>query len=202
MLVRLTPQQLYRLNNRSALNAKAKVTMARRRLEHPEEVRRTRKAWEDANREHVQSLWRDSYARHAERRRAYAVKWRSSNRSKSREMTRAWREANPEQTRAAIAAWRSTHREQVRALNHNYRARSHSASGHATAEQIEQRFAYYGNSCAYCGVLATAIDHAIPLSRGGSHWPANLYPACTSCNSSKKDKTPREFRAYLLVTKE
>ena len=46
----------------------------------------------------------------------------------------------------------------------------------------------WGGKCAYCGAPATAIDHAIALTRGGTHWPANLRPSCKSCNSSKGKK--------------
>lgn len=44
-------------------------------------------------------------------------------------------------------------------------------------------------TCYLCGrnvhVNTFAIDHCIPLYRGGSHTWANLYPACTPCNESK-----------------
>ncbi|HWQ68475.1 MAG TPA: HNH endonuclease, partial [Patescibacteria group bacterium] len=32
-----------------------------------------------------------------------------------------------------------------------------------------------------------------PLSRGGETQPGNVVPACTSCNSSKKDRSPLEW---------
>lgn len=56
--------------------------------------------------------------------------------------------------------------------------------------------------CAYCGAPATTLDHIRPRARGGSDDPANLIPACRSCNSSKSalalDEwfiTPRGARA-------
>jgi len=47
--------------------------------------------------------------------------------------------------------------------------------------------------CRYCGRPADAWDHVFPWSRGGADGPANLVPACTSCNSSKGDDTPEEW---------
>lgn len=50
--------------------------------------------------------------------------------------------------------------------------------------------------CAYCGCdvsLHPTTDHLIPLSRGGKHSIDNIKIACTSCNSSKNDKTLIEW---------
>jgi len=53
------------------------------------------------------------------------------------------------------------------------------------------------NSCAYC--LSTtkklAMDHLVPLSRGGSHIKENIVPSCKSCNSRKSAKPFLEFIA-------
>ncbi len=70
------------------------------------------------------------------------------------------------------------------------------ANGTATLEQEAARIAYYGGVCAYCEGPYEHLDHAIPLSRGGTGWPANLRPACASCNLSKHTKTPKEFAEY------
>lgn len=53
--------------------------------------------------------------------------------------------------------------------------------------------------CTYCGATgkdrAMHVDHAIPLSRGGSDEWHNLVPACEPCNLEKHAKTPEEFAA-------
>jgi len=74
------------------------------------------------------------------------------------------------------------------------RARKANAPGFVTAEQLQARIDFYGGLCAYCSRSYECIDHVIPLSRGGSNWPANLMPACKSCNSSKGDKTLEEWK--------
>lgn len=61
-----------------------------------------------------------------------------------------------------------------------------------------------GGICYLCGRAIAkgqlALDHVIPLSRGGADTPDNIRAAHRSCNSSKHDKTPDEyFRWRALV---
>lgn len=92
---------------------------------------------------------------------------------------REWRKNNPERTRA-----------QIRAQNSARYARIKGAPGHATAEDIQARWDYYGGKCWICGDAATDTDHVKPLAKGGSNWPANLRPACRRCNRSKSAQWP------------
>ena len=57
-----------------------------------------------------------------------------------------------------------------------------------------------GWRCTYCGTATDAphCDHVMPLSRGGSSDFDNLTTACPSCNTSKSDKTPDEWRRACL----
>jgi 5-methylcytosine-specific restriction endonuclease McrA len=80
----------------------------------------------------------------------------------------------------------------------DYRGRKRDAAGSFTAEQWQDRLAYYGGKCIYCGTTDNiTIEHRIPLVRGGSNWASNLAPACRSCNCSKGKKTEKEFRIHL-----
>lgn len=75
------------------------------------------------------------------------------------------------------------------------------ATGTFTLSQFYARCEYYGWCCYLCGKSVTrqtvSIEHRIPITRGGSNWPANLAPACRSCNSRKHTKTEQEYRQYL-----
>lgn len=63
-----------------------------------------------------------------------------------------------------------------------------------TAEQWQERLEEFDYHCAYCwasGVKLTQ-DHLIPISRGGHHTIDNIVPACTPCNSRKKNRSMLE----------
>ena len=49
------------------------------------------------------------------------------------------------------------------------------------------------HACAYCGDEADAVDHIIPVSRGGPHVQENLVAVCKPCNSSKGNKLLEEW---------
>ena len=66
--------------------------------------------------------------------------------------------------------------------------------------------------CRYCGKklawrnygilgakAAWEVDHGIPLSRGGSDYFRNLWPACVECNREKSDMPTREYRRYFKL---
>jgi hypothetical protein len=63
----------------------------------------------------------------------------------------------------------------------------------------------WSNCCAYCGksgeVEALEIEHALPVSRGGSDAPGNLLLACSSCNQRKGTQTLEEFGFGDLLLK-
>lgn len=117
------------------------------------------------------------------------------------------RRENPEAVRTERkrwkAAWRAAHPEAVRANNRKWKALKRGAEGHSTGQQDQWRLEYYGGQCAYCRTDLEALDvawhwdHVIPLSKGGSNWPANLRPACPTCNTAKSDQ---DWRSWLKTT--
>lgn len=57
-----------------------------------------------------------------------------------------------------------------------------------TLDQLKQRFTAYGWACWMCGgTNDLCVDHVKPRSKGGPHIPANIRPACASCNGRKHD---------------
>lgn len=55
-------------------------------------------------------------------------------------------------------------------------------------------------TCQYCGSKKgpLAIDHIVPVVRGGKDDESNLVTACRACNSKKKDRLPEECGMRLL----
>lgn len=128
-----------------------------------------------------------------ERWRANYRSWRARNLARARKgfRDRYWR--NPTAGRARSRAWKRRNPEKNRASSLRYHWRSRNATGQASAEQIRARIEFFGGRCSYCGGPHEQLDHAIPLSRGGTNWPANLRTSCTRCNLSKKQMTAIEF---------
>lgn len=59
------------------------------------------------------------------------------------------------------------------------------------AETRARLFDVTGGLCGYgCGRVATSLDHVIPVAKGGRTGPGLMVPACTSCNSAKRDRDP------------
>jgi hypothetical protein len=54
-----------------------------------------------------------------------------------------------------------------------------------------------GYCCAYCGGVATTVDHVLPRSRGGTNSWTNTVTACGRCNGRKGNRTPEEARMRL-----
>jgi len=120
------------------------------------------------------------YKKWAEENRVYDLarkrRYYSENKEKERARFRAWKKANPGYDGIKKAVRRGQ-------LN----------AGNVTAGELRAVRALYGTQCLYCGAAATAMDHVIPLARGGAHAASNLVPACTTCNSRKRDSLPLEF---------
>lgn len=68
--------------------------------------------------------------------------------------------------------------------------KSGSATVEFSAQQLYDRWSYYGHRCYLCGDFASQSDHVKPLSKGGAHMLSNLRPICRPCNERKNDKWP------------
>lgn len=65
-----------------------------------------------------------------------------------------------------------------------------------TAAELEA-FNAHGWFCHYCEAReALTADHVIPRSRGGTDEAHNLVPACSTCNSSRRN---RPYDEYLEI---
>lgn len=70
-----------------------------------------------------------------------------------------------------------------------------------TFEQWTQTLEYYNYSCAYCGGGFEALDHFMPVVRGGGTTWSNCVPACQHCNSVKHDRLPADvFSPGIVVS--
>lgn len=161
-----------------------------------------------AHKEQMNKYSRERYATHKKQYAVSMKKWYRNNKKKHAANGAAWmqKKENRKKHQLSVSQWKLSNKEKCVLDNHNwkqnnkdkcqasllrYRARKNKAAGssYTTTQHIAWRWAMWGDNCYICGAKAVATDHVIPLSRRGTHWPANLRPTCLSCNSQKHNKS-------------
>jgi 5-methylcytosine-specific restriction endonuclease McrA len=149
---------------------------------HPEGARaRARKQYE-ANREQVLARSRERYAAKKDTILAQHKKWRAEHPGYWK---KNW-EADPDR---------------VRTKNANRRAKSRSAAGEFTQEDVAAQHERQTGKCFYCGTKLNGswhVDHVVPLVLGGTNHPENIVVACPKCNLAKNAKHPMDFAGILF----
>lgn len=141
--------------------------------------------------------------RHLEQRRKAgrerSQQWRKENPERSRDQAQRSYDKNVEQRRADARKHSRDYRQRVvgsdayraseRERSQRRRALLHGTPALFSEEEWVSCCDRFDFRCAYChrAVLLTA-DHVVPLIKGGAHAPANIVPACRSCNSRKRDR--------------
>lgn len=144
----------------------------------------------------VDSAWR---AANREKLRADAAKWRAANPDAKALLDRSWRDRNREAEAERRRLWDHSNRERATEAARKKRARRMSAFvADVDAAEIRARDAGICQLCAHPidpslewpHPLSFSLDHVIPLSRGGTHEPANVQAAHFRCNTVKGNRTP------------
>jgi 5-methylcytosine-specific restriction endonuclease McrA len=137
-----------------------------------------RRAYREANGDRLRAANSEYHKRCREERLAAMKIYRTSRVEDHRIYQQQWRAANPDKIHQ--------YNKSRRALRLN--APINDLTNHDWLEILNK----YG-SCAYCGSTGSLEqEHALPLSRGGSHTASNVVPACRGCNASKGAKTLEE----------
>lgn len=168
---------------KAAYDAKHKDEQAEYRKANEVRLKANKKAYYKANRERILADTKIRYESNPERVLSYQAEYYEKNTDKVKANVSRYRKANPEKKQY---------------LENKRRARKFENGGSHTLEERRERFRYFGNVCYYCRrALPLTVDHAIPLSRGGTDDIENILPSCQSCNSKKNAKTKAEFIAEL-----
>lgn len=151
--------------------------------------------WREKNREKLKEQALSCYYRHHEKRKLKSRVRAAARRRKAGQLTRmqyfivSGRFLTPSQRasrkRANSKRFRQRHPDKAKLLDFRNNSRRRRLSK-LSNEVVRAKLAYYGNRCYYCGSEEDiTIDHKKPIVRGGLHLPANLVPACGTCNSKK-----------------
>lgn len=106
-----------------------------------------------------------------------------------------------ERERDKIRRQRPGFKEYNRVKSSSRRARVAQVGGTHSAEDVALQLKTQKGKCWWCGKKIRGkyhVDHRIPLSRGGTHWPNNICISCPKCNMSKGAKYPHEWIGRLL----
>jgi 5-methylcytosine-specific restriction endonuclease McrA len=92
-----------------------------------------------------------------------------------------------------------THPEYSLACTEKRRALKNHSCGDIDMRDFKRMCEDYGNKCLACGKQdKLAMDHVVPLTKGGVHRIDNIQPLCKSCNSKKYNKHI-DYRPYLPI---
>jgi 5-methylcytosine-specific restriction endonuclease McrA len=160
--------------------------------------RRTRNAkWTKANPEKARASTAKWEKENPEKKRASVARWYKANPEKARARLARWRKENPEQKRASTAKWEKENPEKIAVRGSKRRAFKYAntpISEMLTSTEWLAILAEANGHCAYCDRIAKlTLDHVIPLSKGGKYSASNVVAACGHCNTSKGNKTLKEW---------
>ena len=185
---------------------------------HKELLKQRRAAWYVKNRDHALEYaqrYRQEHldaeqardarylAEHREARRLSSAQWHRENPGESKALSAKWRAEHPEQKRAYSVTYNLKHPEKAQASTRRRRARKLSAAGTCALEDIEILRSILGTACQSPGPHEgpIALDHVIPLMRGGSNHPTNAQFLCRGCNSRKGARTRTDYRTKDQIRK-
>lgn len=181
---RAAKHKLYRKSNSEGI-AKKKAEWVKI---NPDKVRAQKQRNYQANREKI-----------LERRKAY----RKSNPDKVNEANRKAKAKNPKKYVVTRKRWEAKNPERLEQYRLKREKLIAEAKGGFSESDVLAKYELQGRCCYYClkplAYAKVEIDHKIPLSRGGTNFPANICCSCKSCNAGKKNKTVKEYKERLAL---
>lgn len=139
-----------------------------------------------ATREYQRQKERESYRRH----KTAPDKRIGLDEERAKANQKRWYRENQNRLRARARTYATSVTGKAVRRHHEHKRRA--TVGTYTENQLQARINFYGHRCYLCGCDWDAlpskqkhVEHVIPLSRGGTNWPANLRPACEFCNLRK-----------------
>ena len=104
-----------------------------------------------------------------------------------------------EKARRQRREWAKRNNDKLRPLWNLRDKRLRECEGHHTPEDIDRIYKLQKAKCAICEDKLTTFhkEHIVPISRGGSNWPANIQLLCPRCNLRKGSTDPIDHMRSL-----
>ncbi len=166
-------------------------------------INASRRKWRDTRKEAVRTYHRIYYTQRREwnserKRNAYIANKEHFLRRNHRS-----RMAHIEQRRQYDREYSRRNRAQENHRKKLYKLRLRGVPGTHTLQDIADLYQQQEGKCYYCQKSLNGkydVDHIIPISReGATNTKANLALACPTCNRSKNNKTPEEWRQWRRI---
>ena len=140
------------------------------------------------------------YSKHRDKEIARSSQYNKLHPERCALNLRKCRERNLEHFKKNKLAWELKNKDRVKLYAKNKEAKRRLAkrwSAGISAEQWKLIRENFNFCCAYCHIKPDILtmDHVIPLSKGGTHDPINIIPACKMCNSRKTHLDVKEFQS-------
>jgi hypothetical protein len=187
--------------------------MQQARAADPEKYRQIKRASMDRTREATNQRQRERYYKNREAVKEERRQYRANNKEliceqrrrnyllnteKKAKQDKAYRLRNIEKVRERLKSYRERNRAEVRLRNRSRKLLLKYSKGDFSHQDWELCLSYWRYRCAVCGRAASsvrrlAMDHWLPLSKGGLTCRSNIVPLChgsQGCNNQKLDKDP------------
>jgi hypothetical protein len=216
----------WRLNNPE----KYKLIAQKSRLKHKEKRYRETKIWVSKNKLYVRKYLKAWRLNNAEKIKGYSLinskkwyyenknqkllknkEWRLNNLSHFKNLTYLWYIKNKSSRKLTIKKWgltekgkHSRHLSRIKRRTNFFNAKLKSTHKYSDWENLLIKSRGYCCLCnKFIGIKNLTKDHIYPISKTSfvDDSIQNIQAVCKSCNSSKKDKTLKEFKAYILERK-
>ena len=137
----------------------------------------------------------DSKPQRIEARKEEHSQYYKNNKKEVLKRNKKYHESIADKRKVYLREWRRNNKDKMAEYYHRRRSLAiKNGNNTLTSKQIKELMNNHPY-CEYCGVKENlAVEHTIPLSRGGTNSIDNVTVACKSCNSSKSTKLLNEWR--------
>ena len=150
-----------------------------------ESITKKRKKYYIENKDKISQYEKDNYETISKRHK----RWLKNNKERVIKTSKIYYEINKDKIKEYSNQYKKVNKEKYAIHEQVRRALIMSTEHSYTEEEWNQTKISFDNKCAYCGKLEKLTqDHLIPLSKGGEYTINNIIPACSSCNSSKRNR--------------